>query len=253
MRNAEGALISFVGIQNDITKRIEAEERISDFYSVISHELRTPIAKIKSSLAVIADGEAGPINDTVRRFVQISANSAESLWKLIEHILDFKKLESGKFRLSRQRLSLTDLVQTVVADFKPVGDQSSVKLKFASFTDAHVEVDGQRLVQVIENLLSNAVKVAPAGSEVLVKVLPGESNFVRIEVIDCGSGIAPHNVPKLFEKFQQLDSPDRRLRGGTGLGLSICKAIVEAHGGKVGVISQEGRGSTFWVELEALT
>ncbi len=250
VRNDQGQLVSFVGIQNDITARIEAEERISEFYAVVSHELRTPIAKIKSSLSVIADGEAGPVSDTVRRFVEISLKSAESLWKLIENILDFKKLESGKFRLLRQRLPLAELVENVVAEFRPVANEASVQLTCQRLAQPHVDADGQRLVQVLENLLSNAVKFSPAGSQVTVKVMLSESNCARVEVCDQGPGISEKDLHKLFEKFQQLESPDRRLRGGTGLGLSVCKAIIEAHGGHVGVTSREGHGSTFWIELE---
>jgi signal transduction histidine kinase len=250
VHNETGQLVSFVGIQNDITARIEAQERISDFYSIVSHELRTPIAKIKSALSVIADGEAGPISDTVRRFVEISAKSAESLWKLIEDILDFKKLEAGKFRLLRQRLPLAELVENVVAEFRQVADDATISLACQCLATPHVNADGQRLVQVLENMLSNAVKFSPAGSQVTVRVLLGESNWARVEIGDKGPGIAAQDLPKLFEKFQQLDSPDRRTRGGTGLGLSICKAIIEAHGGRVGVVSQEGSGSTFWLEIE---
>jgi len=248
--DAQGQLIAFVGIQNDITARIEAEQRISDFYSVVSHELRTPIAKIKSSLSIIADGEAGDVNDPVKRLVSISLNAADNLWKLIENILDFKKLESGKFRLLRQRLQLEQLVQSTIAEFEPVARKAGIYLQCKIEDSVVINADGQRVVQVLENFLSNAVKFSPANSTVIVRCSRNDEQTIRVEVVDSGCGIALEDVPKLFEKFQQIDSPDSRLRGGTGLGLAICKAIIEAHGGKVGVSSDLRKGSKFWFELE---
>lgn len=250
VRDNEGKLVAFVGIQNDITARIDAEQRISDFYSVVSHELRTPIAKIKSSLAVVIDGEAGPVNDSVRRFLSISTKAADSLWRLIENILDFKKLESGKFRLLRQRLALGQLVESTVAEFEPVAEGASVIVKCSCLANPNVDADGQRIVQVLENLLSNAVKFSPPGSEVRVELIIRKGRWARVKVSDLGPGIAATDAEKLFGKFQQVESPDRRVRGGTGLGLAVCKAIIEAHGGSVGVSSGLGRGSTFWFEIE---
>ncbi|MBX9877402.1 MAG: PAS domain S-box protein [Candidatus Obscuribacterales bacterium] len=252
VRDSENRLVAFVGIQHDITRRVEAEERISDFYSVVSHELRTPIAKIKSSLSVIADGEAGPINESVKRFISISANAADSLWRLIENILDFKKLESGKFRFLCQRLSLAQLVDSTVAEFQPVAETASITICCQCQVNPTVNADGQRIVQVLENLLSNAVKFSEPGAQVDVR-LTSHDKWARVEVTDFGPGIADSDINKLFDKFQQLESPDSRSRGGTGLGLAVCKAIVEAHGGKVGVFSRLGEGSTFWFELEQLT
>jgi PAS domain S-box-containing protein len=247
-----GKLVAFVGVQNDITARIEAENRISDFYSVVSHELRTPIAKIKSSLAIILDGEAGPISDSVLRFVQISTRSADSLWRMIENILDFKKLESGAFRLLCLRLPLAQLVEAAVKEFEPVAHASGVTLRCELNGDPTVEADGQRIVQVLENLLSNAVKFSPPGSEILVRSTMVEPKHVRVAVQDVGTGIPEEQMTKLFQKFQQVEAPDRRSRGGTGLGLAICKAIIEAHGGSIGAKSEPGKGSNFWFELPAL-
>ena len=250
VRDQSGSVVAFVGIQNNITARVEAEQRISDFYSVVSHELRTPIAKIKSSLSIIADGEAGQVHEPMKRFVDISLKAADSLWKLIENILDFKKLESGRFRLLRQRLQIAQLVESTIAEFEPVANQAGMKISSEINHQATVSADGQRIVQVLENFLSNAVKFSPKGSTITVRCSANTHPFVRVEVIDQGPGIADEDMQKLFEKFQQVESPDSRVRGGTGLGLAVCKAIVEAHGGQVGASSTVSKGSSFWFELE---
>lgn len=251
VRDNKGKLVAFVGIQNDITARLEAEERISDFYSVVSHELRTPIAKIKSSLAIIADGEAGELSESAKRFIDISIKAADSLWHLIENILDFKKLESGKFHLRRKNIPLAQVIQNTVAEFQPVAETQSIKIECDCLANPIVDADSERLMQVLENLLSNAVKFSPANSCVKVKLLLRDERWARVEVSDCGPGIADTEADKIFDKFQQLDLPDKRTRGGTGLGLAICRAIVEAHGGRVGVLSTPGQGSTFWFEIES--
>lgn len=267
VRNREGQLIAFVGVQNDISARIEAEQRISDFYSVVSHELRNPIAKIKSSLSVIADGEAGPINEQVKRFVEISLSASETLWRLIENILDLKRLESGEFRLRKKRIDLAELAQNVVQGFAPVFSQSDMELECKPDNSVRffVDADPQLLKQVLDNLLSNAVKFSPAGSKVeiglsfsiarqsqqLEQLEPSALSFVRVEVKDQGIGISEFDKTRLFEKFRQLEPADNRQRGGSGLGLSICKAIVEAHGGNIGVESRKPAGSIFWFQIPA--
>lgn len=252
VRSLNGEVQAFIGIQNDITSRVEAEERISEFYSVVSHELRTPIAKIKSSLDIVAEGEAGPINESVQRFIDISKKAADSLWRMLENILDFKKLESGKFRLMLQRIDLAQLVESTVADFQPVAKGASINIKCLCTSRPAVEADGQRLIQVLENLLSNAVKFSPPNSDVTVKLSQRERSRVRVEITDAGPGISAEDQVRLFKKFQQLEAPDRRSRGGTGLGLAVCRAIMDAHGGTVGVDSREGHGSTFWLELAVI-
>ncbi|MBX9693595.1 MAG: HAMP domain-containing histidine kinase, partial [Cyanobacteria bacterium] len=176
--------------------------------------------------------------------------AADTLWRLLENILDFKKLESGKFRLLRQRLDISQLVESTVADFQPLAERASVMIKCECLSRPTVDADGQRLVQVLENLLSNAVKFSPSGAQVSVTVFVPDQTRVRVEVSDIGPGIALEDQDRLFDKFQQLETPDRRARGGTGLGLAVCKAIIEAHGGRVGVISSIGQGSTFWLELK---
>ncbi len=249
VHDERGTLINFVGIQNDISARKEAEKRVSEFYSVISHELRTPLTSINGALSVIADGSAGKVNAQVMRMVSIALENSERLIRLISDILDWKKIESGKFKLNTSKISPEQLIDNVIATVKPLSATAKVNLKKEVTTNAELSVDVDRTLQVLTNLVDNAIKFSPPDSSVTVSAELRGLDTVRFSVTDQGEGIAPDQLDKLFKVFQQLDSSDSRRAGGTGLGLSISRSLVELHGGQIGVDSALGKGSTFWFEF----
>lgn len=250
VHDEQGRLINFVGVQNDITSRKEAETRVSEFYSVISHELRTPLTSIHGALGVIADGSAGKVNHQVMRMVKIALENSERLMRLISDILDWKKIESGKFKLALSEAYPEALVDKVIEAVKPLSSQARVSIVKNIVNNRPVQVDPDRILQVITNLVDNAIKFSPPQSTITIQVEAG-LDTVRFSVIDQGAGIARDQLDKLFKVFQQLDSSDSRRQGGTGLGLSISRSLIELHGGQIGVESQVGSGSTFWFELYA--
>jgi PAS domain S-box-containing protein len=250
VHDEHGRLINFVGVQNDITSRKEAETRVSEFYSVISHELRTPLTSIHGALGVIADGSAGKVNAQVLRMVNIAMENSDRLMRLISDILDWKKIESGKFKLSLSQTYPEALIDRVIEAVKPLSSRAQVTIKKDIRTKCAVFVDIDRILQVITNLVDNAIKFSPLESTITIRV---EARFdtVRFSVVDQGPGIARDQLDKLFKVFQQLDSSDSRKQGGTGLGLSISRSLIELHGGQIGVDSSVSApsGSTFWFEL----
>jgi PAS domain S-box-containing protein len=241
-----GELTNFVGIQNDVTARIEAETRVSEFYSMISHELKTPLASIYGALTGLADNK---MNAQSRKLLAIALNNSEKLQRLIDDILDWKKLESGKFKLVKRELKAADVVTEVIEDHQTMAAAAGVSLRQSVESQTELIGDVARLQQALGNLVSNAIKYSASGQEVLVSARDTASDAVRFAVTDQGQGISLSEQDKLFVHFQQLESPDRRVKAGTGLGLAIAKSIVELHGGHIGVDSELGRGSTFWFEL----
>jgi PAS domain S-box-containing protein len=248
VHDESGRLMNFVGVQNDISARKEAERRVSEFYSVVSHELRTPLSSINGALAVIADGSTGKINPQAMRMVKIALESSERLMRLISDILDWKKIEAGKFKLALTKAFPSSIVDAVVDSASSYAEASGVHLKKEILSDLPLTLDVDRTTQILTNLVDNAIKFSPRDETVLVRV-ELLADTTRFSVIDRGPGIAPQDLDKLFKVFQQLDSSDSRLKGGTGLGLSISKSLVELHGGQIGVDSVVGQGSTFWFEF----
>jgi PAS domain S-box-containing protein len=236
------------GIVHDISERKEVEKRVNEFYSTVSHELRTPLTSIRASLGLLEGGLAGDLSEKAVKLVSIARMESDRLIRLINDILDIRKIEAGKMELKLQRTRPRKLIDATISSIQGIADEAGVKLTADVQTDAVLNCDSDRMIQVITNLVSNAIKFSPRGSEISVKVR-NTIDMCRFSVIDNGPGISADQMPKLFGLFQQLDSSDSRPKGGTGLGLAICKAIVEQHGGKVGVNSNVGVGSTFYFDL----
>ncbi len=253
VKEENGEVKRFCGIAYDITQRKEAEKRVSEFYSTVSHELRTPLTSIRGSLGIIEGGLVGEIPTKARQFIEIAREESDKLIRLINDILDIRKIESGRLELTLDLYNVTDILKNAVSDLDSMAREAEVSVKQIMCDDVTIACDRDRIMQVLVNLISNAVKFSPPGAEVTVRVEPAEKGrMLRFSVQDHGPGIRPEEEHKLFKKFQQVDSSDSRPKGGTGLGLAIAKAIVEQHGGKIGFKSEPDRGAIFWFELPAL-
>lgn len=239
----------FCGIMHDVTERKESEKRVREFYSTVSHELRTPLTSIKASLGLVNGGIAGDISPEAGHLLTIASGECDRLVRLINDILDLRKIEAGKIELKLVRVAVSELVSKAIESIRAVAEDQGVSFAVSIQTKGDVDCDMDRVLQVLANLLSNAIKYSPEGQSIEVGVLRKPGGEYRFFVSDSGPGIKQEMIGLLFGKFQQLDSSDSRPREGTGLGLAISKAIVEQHQGKIGVDTKYGEGSTFWFEL----
>ncbi len=233
----------------DISKRKEIERMKDEFVSTVSHELRTPLTSIQGSLGLIANGVMGAMPAAAKPLVDIAYKNCSRLVLLINDILDSEKIAAGKMVFAFKEQEIMPLLEHAVESNRAYGAQYGVRLEISgAVSGAKVDVDHDRLIQVLTNLLSNAAKFSPKGEVVTVTAARVERK-IRISVTDRGPGIPVEFRDRIFQKFSQADSSDRRAKGGTGLGLSISKAIVEKHGGTLSFESESGRGSTFSVEI----
>jgi PAS domain S-box-containing protein len=247
--DSEGNVSGLCGVVHDITERKDAELRVSEFYSTVSHELRTPLTSIRGSLGLIEGGKTGQIPPLAMQMIKIGRVESERLIRLINDILDIKKLEAGHLEFNAEPVEPHILVEKTLAAIAGMASEFNVNLKSSVITSHQIFADYERLTQVVTNLVSNAIKFSPKEGTVTVSVRTRANDFLRFSVRDEGQGIPPEQMHKLFGMFQQLDSSDTRKVGGTGLGLAISKSIVEQHGGKIGVDSVKGQGATFWFDI----
>ncbi len=245
--------LQFTGLIKDITERKKIDQLKNEFISTVSHELRTPLTSIRGALGLINSGICGPLPEKMGDLLTIATNNTERLLLLINDILDIEKIESGNLRFDFQRLDLHGVIEKAIADCSSYAAEHKIHYHFIRHTKPlHVNADPDRLIQVINNLLSNAAKFSPKNGNVQV-TLTQHQGFARTSVRDHGPGIPSQFLPRLFDKFSQVDGSDKRNTGGTGLGLSISKAIVEKHQGKISVETAEKSGSIFYVDLPLQT
>jgi len=257
----EGAVIGVISVTRDITERVAIEQRLMEqnqqliaidrqrqsFVSSVSHELRTPLTSIKGYTEFLDEELAGPLTPQQRQFVTQIALGIERLQLLVDDLLDLARLEAGTFRLRLTHEDLAAKVGETVESVQLSAGASHLVLRFEPPAEPiPLNFDEQRIGQVLLNLIGNAIKFTPGGGSVAVR-LCRLGDRARVEVSDTGPGISPEDQPKLFVRYGQLERG--RAQGGTGLGLAISKALVEAHGGEIGVESALGQGSTFWFTL----
>jgi PAS domain S-box-containing protein len=237
-------------LQRERIEALEQNDRMKDqFLSILSHELRTPINAIMGFGSVLGDELVGPLNPEQRKYTSRILGGAELLLGLINDLLDMSRIQAGKFSLDWTTVTVAELVSEAVANVMPLAEKKAQALTVAIAPELPpLDGDPQRLTQILLNLVGNAIKFTPDGGRITV-TLERDDRHLAIRVADTGIGIAPDDLPKLFKPFTQLDVGNTRNTTGTGLGLSIAKALVEAHGGHIGVESELGRGSTFWVRL----
>jgi len=231
----------------------EVDQLKSQFLANMSHELRTPLNSIIGFSRVIIKGIDGPVSDMQQQDLTAIYNSGQHLLGLINDILDLARIEAGKMELNFEEVQLSEMTTSVMSTAKGLVKEKPIQLlQRIPVTMPAVRGDTMRVRQVLLNLISNASKFTEEGSitvETLVQKSPTGKVEALINVIDTGPGISIEDQKKLFQAFSQVDGSATRKSGGSGLGLSICANLVQLHGGRIGIHSEVGRGSTFWFTL----
>lgn len=234
--------------------RIEALEQADkgkdQFLGILSHELRTPINAIMGFGSVLADGLAGDLNPDQAKYVATILDRTDVLLGLVNDLLDMSRVQAGKFALEFRTIEFAPLLNSVLASLTVEATKRGRTLVSEVPADLPaLTADAQRVGQVLDNLITNAIKYTPERGIITVRARV-EGTALRVEVSDTGIGVPEDQQRRIFQAFTQVDMSNTRNAGGVGLGLSICKALVEAHGGRIGVESAgEGKGSTFWFTL----
>ena len=245
--DGQGSTIGYVVVASDVTAERDAARLKDQFVSLVSHELRTPLASVLSYVDLILDGP-DPLTEEQREYLLVVERNARRQLRLVGDLLLSAQLDAGRFAIARGDVDLADVARATLAEAAPGAEAAGVALGLQDEA-VHVQGDSTRLEQVLANLVSNAVKFTPRGGRVDVRVEAVAGGGARVSVTDTGIGIPPDEVDRLATRFFRASTATSRAIPGVGLGLSIAKAVVEAHGGELTIVSTVGEGTTFTFTL----
>ena len=258
IKDKQGNITGFVSTDKDITARKSLEEELTrtnndlweldrlkkEFLNMASHELRTPIAIVKEGVTQLSEGMAGAIDPKQKRLSEISLRNISRLVRVVDNIFEVSEIEFEKPAPKKEWIDIRELAKSALTDFLPLAKDKGLEIK-ENFPPAKVMLSAEKtgIIKVWSNLISNAVKFTERG-HIEIKIVENPDT-VECSVSDTGTGVAPENLPKVFDKFQQFNRGFGPGERGTGLGLAIAKGIVELHKGKIGAESRLGEGSRF--------
>ncbi|PEA56573.1 cell wall metabolism sensor histidine kinase WalK [Bacillus pseudomycoides] len=242
-----GKVNGFIAVLYDVTEqeRIEGERR--EFVANVSHELRTPLTTMRSYLEALGEG-AWQDPNIAPQFLQVTQEETERMIRLVNALLQLSKLDSTEYRLMKEWVDFTQFFSNIIDRFEMSKEQNvSFKRSFSKRT-RFIEIDEDKITQVLYNIISNALKYSPEGGTITYRLRERE-DMLEISISDQGMGIPKENVDKIFERFYRVDKARSRKLGGTGLGLAIAKEMIQAHGGSIWAKSEEGKGTTIYFTL----
>lgn len=240
----------------DITEREKLEQLKSEFFAMVSHDLRSPLNSLLTALELLADGTYGQLNASGQETTKRNVREVDRLIRLVDELLDIEKMKAGKFVVEPENCFVDDLIESSIGAVFDFAQRRSIAINYTKNPGLKVYADSSLLIRVIVNLLSNAVKFSPSGESITVQVRAIDHETI-FSVADRGRGVPSEYQERIFEQYEQVSSPRTEStnssaamlanpsKQGTGLGLPICKLIIEQHGGKIWIDSELGKGSTF--------
>ncbi len=250
IRRESGFISGLVAVLHDVTEQEKTEQERRDFVSNVSHELRTPLTSMRSYLEALEDG-AWKDPEIAPHFLQVTLEETDRMIRMINDLLNLSKMDSGNAQMQMELVNFNNLVNFVLDRFDMMVTSQNknyqIKREFTK-RDLWLEIDTDRLIQVIDNIMNNAIKYSPDGGTVTVRLIETH-NHIILSITDEGIGIPRKDLNKIFDRFYRVDKARARQQGGTGLGLAISREVLKAHGGSIWVESRENQGSTFYVSL----
>ncbi|MED4887079.1 cell wall metabolism sensor histidine kinase WalK [Lysinibacillus sp. FSL R7-0073] len=242
-----GFINGLITVLHDITEQEKIEMDRREFVSNVSHELRTPLTTMRSYLEALADG-AWKDENIAPTFLNVTQTETERMIRLVNDLLQLSRMDSSDYELNKDIVLFNSFFNRIIDRFEM---SKSDKVQFARLfpeTSFYVEIDTDKVTQVIDNIISNAIKYSPDGGNIRFG-FTGQGDMLKVMISDDGMGIPKENVSRIFDRFYRVDRARARSMGGTGLGLAIAREMIEAHGGKIWAESEEGQGTTIFFTL----